>query len=1254
MSNKNKTIRGAFFGGGQPDPPKRVPDNLHSRSFATIQDLISEGEIEGFATASKEGHTKGTTAYDNASLKDVFLDNTPILDPKANSSDPEKKYLHFKDVSFKSKFGTSNQTAMSGIPNIDEFRTPVGVGVDVEKGSPVIRNITTPNVDAVVVTLTWPALQIFKNNGDIVGSEVEYRIQIRLDNGNYVDQIGGDDGIAKIKGRSADPYARDHRITIGSYTSSFDIKVIRETNNSPKSTKQNKFQFTSYQEVFDVSNTYPDSAYVGLRFDSKEFSRVPRRKYRIRGIKVRIPGAGANSSGTPTVVSTQAQATALGLGTVSSFGFIHYPDGYIFNGVMGAAQWTTCPAMILLDLLTNKRYGFGDHISPNFDLDSPSDTDLYQNLDLFSYVAASKYANALIDNLTDTGVKEPRFSCNVNIQSPRKAFDVINELSGVMRCMPIWSAGSVSISQDKPATAGYLFNLTNVGEAGFSYSGSSLKQRHAIFSVSYLNMDSSEVDFEVIGDSDSAEDQARRDKLGTAIKKIKAFACTSRGQAARLGRAMMFAEEQQSEVVTFSTSLDAGVVVRPGTVIDINDPVRSGRRRGGRVVAATTTSITIDEEGSTTLTTTDSNGNITSAPGFPNPPTISVILSDGTVETKTITANSSGVLSLDSALSSAPLANSPYVISSTTLATQQFRVVNVEEKDEINYAITAITYINGKYDFIETGKALPERKITTLNDPVSPPSNLKIEEKQVVINNVAHSKLFVTWQPEKGVAQYQVNYRYDNGNFISVDVQSSVFEILDNQVGLYEFEVRSYNSALVLSTELTAGEIDAEGKFGEPEDVTGLSLEPINEQFVRLKFTQATAVDVLHGGLVYVRHTNQTGGGATFSSSQDVIEAVAGNATEVIAPALAGTYLLKFQDDSGVFSVNAASVNLSLVDVADSITVKEDREDDDTPAFNNTTSSLFTNTQYSSDRGGLILTDPTAVISGTYSQATNSTTITCTINSHGLSQGEFLNFTFTSGDAVDGKFFITSVTNANVFVITAKKSLEDGDNVFEEIIHTGDVSVDRGLRGTYDFLNTLDLEGVFSLSLKRHFQGAGFFPTGLFDDRTGLVNDWPDWDGAVAESANAKLSVRTTSDNPNSSPTYSTFNDLTNGTFKGRGFQFRATLETGDSGQNMLIQQLGYTASMLSRTEQSSKITSGLGAKTVTFAAPFFVGTSSITGIPKPSVSISPQNMATGDFYELNDNNISGTQFIVHFKNSSGGNISRDFTYTAVGFGKGG
>ena len=90
------------------------------------------------------------------------------------------------------------------------------------------------------------------------------------------------------------------------------------------------------------------------------------------------------------------------------------------------------------------------------------------------------------------------------------------------------------------------------------------------------------------------------------------------------------------------------------------------------------------------------------------------------------------------------------------------------------------------------------------------------------------------------------------------------------------------------------------------------------------------------------------------------------------------------------------------------------------------------------------------------------------------------------------------------------------------------------------------------------------------------------------------------------------------------------------------------------RTEQSAVIASGSGAKTVPFASPFFVGTTGITGIPKPSVTISPQNMASGDFYELLDSNITGTQFIVHFKDSNGGSVNRNFTYNAVGFGKGG
>jgi len=1114
MTDEKKIIRGSGGPPPPPPPPYRAPDTLHSRAFATVQDLISEGEIEGFASASKEGLTKGTTAYDNASLKDVFLDDTPILNSNASSSSPADTDFNYRDVTFKSKFGTSNQTAMSGIPA--ESRSPTGVAVTVTTSAPVTRQVTNTDVDAVIVNLTWPQIQVAEDDGDIRGDTVEYKIQVQYNSGGFTDVIS-----TSVSGRTADAYSRDHRINI---TGAFpvDIRVVRVTADSTEDNRVNAFQFTSLQEVIDNNSSYPNSAYVALRLDSKQFNRIPTRKYRIRGVKVRIPGAGASGSGTPTVDNAT--------------GRIVYPSGYIFNGVMGAAVYTNCPAMCLLDLLTNTRYGLGNHITDS-------------NLDLFSFVAASKFANEEVDDGTGSGAKEARFSCNVNIQSPKEAFAAINDLSGVMRCMPIWSAGGINLSQDKPTTASYLFNLANVGEGGFSYSGSSLKTRNSVISVSYFNMDSKEVDFEVV------EDATAISKFGTIIKQVKAFACTSRNQAARLGRAILFAEQNESETVTFTTSIDSGIVVRPGSVIEVNDPVRAGVRRGGRVVSATTTTITIDAESDTSL------------PALNDSPTISVILSDGTVESKNISDITNAVITVSSAFSSAPNTNAPYVISSTTLQTQLFRVIQVEEQDDINYVITALTYVEGKYNFIENGTALPTRTISLLNAPAATPTNLTVVEKTVVINNIARSKLIIDWQPVEGSTQYLVNYKYEDNNYVSQVVFSSDFELLDTKKGTYTIEVFSYNLSLTLSVNSATTTFVAKGKTALPEDVSNLTLEPINEQFVRLKFKQATAIDVLHGGRVYVRHTNQTGNSATFQSAQDVIEAVAGNSTDVICAALPGTYLLKFQDDGGRFSENEAKVNLSLVDILDSIVVKTDREDTDGTPYNGAKS----NVSYDATLGGLKLTNPSS----------NAT-------------------------------------------------------------------------GTYDFVDTLDLGGTFSLTLKRHFQGEGFYAGDEFDNRTDLIDTWTDFDGTVANDANAKIAVRTTTDNPSSSPTYTSFNDFSNGVFKGRGFQFRITLETADVAQNMNLQQAGYTATMPSRTEQSSVIASGAGAKAVTFTAPFFVGTSALGNLNNflPSVNISPQNMATGDFFELSS--ISGTGFTVHFKNSSNASIDRNFTYSAVGFGKGG
>ncbi len=1132
-----KTIRGA---GGRPSPPTppqptRTPDNLHSRQFATFLDLISEGEIEGFASASKEGRTQGTTAYNNAALKDVFLNDTPVLKASADSTNPATTDFNFQDVTFNPRFGTSGQTKVEGI---ESSSSVTAVGITVTQSSPVTRQITNSNVDAVNVTITFPQLQKATDKGDLLGSSVQLKIGVQYNSGGFTDVIND-----TITGRTADAYQRDYRINL---TGSFpvDIRVTRVTADSTDTSLQDSFQWTSFGEIIDDASTYANSAYAALRLDSMQFQSIPSRKFRIRGIKVRIPGAGASSSGTPTVDADT--------------GRIIYPTGYIFNGVMGAAQWCSCPAMVLLDLLTDTRYGFGNHITDS-------------SLDLFSFVTASKFANTLVSD--GFGGQEARFSCNVNIQSSSEAFDLINELAGVMRCMPIWSAGSILLAQDSPKDASYLFNLANVTEEGFSYSGSSLKTRNTVISVSYFNMDSREIDYEVY------EDTASIAKLGVIIKQVKGFACTSRGQARRLAKAILFAEQNESEIVTFGTSIDSGVVVRPGAVIEIADPVRSGVRRGGRVSSATTTEITVDDSAATDLVST-------------NNAKLSVILPDGTVEQRDISSIVGKVITVSSAFSQTPNANTVWLLQNDTVEAQKFRVITVEESDGINYAITALSYVNAKYDFIEDGATLPARSVSILNLPKPPPSALQAEEKLVEINNQAVAKLIVSWQPIVGVTQYQVNYRFNNGNFVSTTVSSPDFEIFNTDIGTYEFQVFSYNTALQTSATSADLTFNAVGKTALPSDVTGLSAEPINEKLVRLRWNLSTDLDVTHGGLVYVRHSTRTDGGGTFSNSVDLIQALAGNTTTAEVPYLEGEYILKFQDDGGRFCSGETSVIIDLPDNQAPLITQTRREDLDSPQFQGTK----VNVAYDSTTSSLNL----------------------------IGAGNF-----------------DSITDLDVV-----SSVDD----FGGIVPSG----------TYDFGGTaggttLDLGGVFSLDLKRHFLTEAFYPNDLFDSRTANIDTWTDFDGVQATDVNAEMLVRVTQDDPSSgSPTYTDFQTFANGTYKGRGFQFRTNFTSDDPAQDIRVSQMGYTASLQRRTEQGNVTASGAGAKAVTFTNPFFVGTSSLLGANTnlPSVGINAQNMASGDYFEVSS--ISGTGFTVHFKNSSNASIDRNFTYQAVGFGKGG
>ena len=973
----DKIIRGAGGPPPTPPPPFRAPDTLNSRQFASIQDLLSEGEIEGFATPSKAGLSKGSTAYNNAALKDIFLNDTPILNASASNTNPQTADFNFQNVGFTPRFGTSNQ---SHVPGIEGSQSTTAVGVTVTNSSPVTRQITNTAVDAAKVTITFPQIQKATDEGDLLGSSVDLKIQVQYNSGGFTDIIND-----TITGRTADAYQKEYRV---SFTGSFpvDIRVVRVTADSSSTQLVDAFTWTSISEIVDDKQTYPNSAYTNLRIDSEQFSNIPKRAFRIRGVKVRIPGAGASSSGTPTV----------DLQT----GRVVYPSGYIFNGTMGAAQWCSCPALILLDLLTTERYGFGTHITDS-------------NLDLFSFIAASKYANELVDD--GFGGQEARFSCNVNIQGSTEAFTLINELAGVMRCFPIWSEGSVTISQDRPTDPSYLFSLANVGEGGFSYSGSSLKQRHTVINVSYFNMDSREIDYEVV------EDTTAQNKLGIIKKDVKAFACTSRGQAQRLGKAILFSEQQETEVVSFTTSIDAGAIVRPGSVISVNDPVRGGERRSGRIKSATTTAITVDNvKDLDTFTGTNKK--------------CSVILPDGSVETKNILSVVSGVITLDSALSATPNVNSIWLVQSSTLEAQTFRVITVEEQDGINFAITALTYLDAKYNNIEQGISLPSRNISLLNEPKDPPANLQASERIVTINNLAVTKLILSWVSVTGVSQYLVQYRFNNTNWVSEIVFRPDFEILNTEAGTYEFQVFSYNAALKLSATSTNLTFNAVGKTDPPSNIQNLSMEPITNKLVRLRWSKSVDPDVLHGGRVYVRHSNLTDGSGTFQNSVDLVTALAGNTTDVVVPSLEGEYILKFQDDQGNFSVGETSVIQDLPDLIDTQVILQDREDLDSPPFQ----GVDTNTTFNNTTSALQLTNPATNATGEYAfkdildlGGVFSLDLKRVIRSVGFNIGTDIETIIPSGSlwdnyAIDGNFDGPAANEANCQIQVATSQASSG------------------------------------------------------------------------------------------------------------------------------------------------------------------------------------------------------------------------------------
>ena len=1190
----HNTLLGQLAGLTNPDLPK---DSLASKQFQTLIDLISEGIISGFPSATG---SQGSTEYNTSALKDVFLNGTQVLQQAAGTS-PDDTDFNFQNISFEPRFGTSNQSAIAGI-SASESET--AVGVTVTKDSPVSRSITDTNIDAVRVTIAFPQLQKFEDNGDINGAEVALTIQT-IENDGTTQTVITD----TVKGRAASTYFRDYKINLPSGTSfPVTIRVNRTTDDSSDSFLNDSFQWSSFTEIINESRPYANSAHLAIRFDAETFPSVPSRMYRLRGTLIQIPHNG----------------------TVRADGSISYTG--TFNGTFKTdKEYSNDPAWVLYDLLTTSK-GFGDHIDST-------------QLDVYSFYSASVYCSEQVDDMTGSGSTEARFSTNVVLNTQRDAYSLINDLSSVMRVMPFYSAGVINISQDRPTDPSYIYNLSNITAEGFSYSNASKSTKATVVNVGYFDNETQSIDYETV------EDTALQAKYGIVVRNLKGFATTSRGQAARLGKWFLYTQSNEAEIVSFKTSIESGTIVRVGTIISVQDPMRAGVRRGGRIKRGiSTTQIEVDDSNNSDLTTEATS-------------TLSVILSDGTLETKAISTRNGKILTVSSAFSSVPQANSVWVIETSNLSLQTFRVFSVKEVNQLEYEIQAVAHNPSKYASVEDGSTLQTKTFTNLTALKDSPSNLTGSEQIVVLNNRAVSKLFIQWQPVSGVTEYMVQYRFKNENFISERVKRPDFTIFETQLGTYEVRVFSYNALGKPSTTPSTTTFTTVGKTALPDDPSGLTLEPVSDQFVRLRFNPSTSVDVLHGGTVSVRHTPSVDPAvATFQNSTEIIPKLAGNITETLVPALTGTYSIKFIDDTGNRSDNAARIIVTAPDPQPNQVILTEREDTDVPPFQ----GEKTNTFYDATFDGLLL-DGTLLWDSITQNIDDLSNIDFAgpINSSGtyefqnkMDMGAVFNLMLkrrfvTSGLLVND--LIDSRT-ANIDTWTEFDGTQADDVNAKLLVATTDIDPATSVSATYGQSGT-----TITITKTDHGYAVGDFvvidfTAGSATDGNYEIQTVPNANTfTVTASASATISSGTSC---TYGANFTQFNTFANGEYTARGFKFKCELESNDPAQNINVTELGFEASVKRRTETvntsiASQCATTGSAKTVTFASPFFTGTGSLGGSTTaflPTVGITLEGAATGDFFNITS--ITGTQFVIETRSSSGLK-DLSFRYTAIGFGKG-
>ncbi len=615
-------------GGGKAHTPVEAKDNLKSTQMMSVIDAIGEGPVEG--------PVKG--------LQSILVNKTPLTDTDGNP------VIH--GVTAVWRAGEQEQTPPEGF---ESSGSETALGVEVTKAKPVTRTITSANIDRLRVTFGVQSLVQTTSQGDRNPASVRLLIQLQR-NGNWVTEKD-----VTINGKTTSQFLASV-ILDNLPPRPFNIRMVRETADSTTDQLQNKTLWSSYTEIIDVKQCYPNTAIVGLQVDAEQFGGQQMTvNYHIRGRIIQVPSN-------------------------------YDPEKRTYSGIWDGSlkpAYSNNPAWCLWDMLTHPRYGMGKRLGA-------------ADVDKWALYAIAQYCDQTVPD--GFGGTEPRMTFNAYLSQQRKAWDVLSDFCSAMRCMPVWNGQTLTFVQDRPSDVVWPYTNSDVvvddNGVGFRYSFSALKDRHTAVEVNYTDPQNGwQTSTELVEDPEAIL------RYGRNLLKMDAFGCTSRGQAHRAGLWVIKTGLLETQTVDFTLG-SQGLRHTPGDIIEICDNDYAGTMTGGRVLSIDAASRTLTLDREVTLPETGTS-------------TVNLINGSGKPVSVDITAHPAPDRIQVSTLPDGVATYGVWGLSLPSLRRRLFRCVSIRENTDGTFAITAVQHVPEKEAIVDNGARF-EPMSGSLNSVIPP------------------------------------------------------------------------------------------------------------------------------------------------------------------------------------------------------------------------------------------------------------------------------------------------------------------------------------------------------------------------------------------------------------------------------------------------------------------------------------------------------------------------------------------------------